>query len=603
MRERKIDILGIAETHLRGKKIGEDLGDGFTLLSVGVEEGRLKAGVAIIIGPLLQGNIKDSHLINERIIEVTLKIKTCNLTILQVYAPQQGRPAQEKIDFYDQLEDHINQIPPGNKTVIIGDFNGRVGKERTNIENVLGPFGEQTRNEEGEMLIDFCLRNNMAVMNGFFKHRESHKMTRYRWNRNVGQYDHISIIDYILSSDKRMVNDVKVMPNESLDSDHRLLIADLNLQTRRAFNRNVVRKIKVENLLSQEHLTEYFSRCQEVQSEDWNSLKDTLLNIATDTLGVRYVGGTRKRRTAWWNEEVSEISKRKNRAYRRWLKEKTQESREFYIQIRRQATQTIRRAKKQSWEAIGQELNEDIKSTKKKIYKLAKTLRKPQENRCVFKNERGELTSDPEEINETWTNHFQQLLNVQHEHREEQEEEDQEEYQMDEELDISYDEMETAFRDMVNGKAPGPDELPIELLKEAPQNIKNSILEILNTTWNEGRMPEEWGKSIICPIHKKGDRNMCGNYRGISLMPHICKLYERIIEKRARLKIEPILDEWQHAYRKIVVHQISFLLSGKSLKRHGSLITNSTLLSLTSVKHSIQYQGKNYGKCFKQNII
>ena len=103
---------------------------------------------------------------------------------------------------------------------------------------------------------------------------------------------------------------------------------------------------------------------------------------------------------------------------------------------------------------------------------------------------------------------------------------------------------------MAYGKAAGPDELPIELLKSSPPNIKNIVLKIINRAWNEGQIPQDWGKSIICPIHKKGDRNICSNYRGISLMPHICKLYERILVKKVREKIEPVMEEWQHAYRK-----------------------------------------------------
>jgi hypothetical protein len=52
--------------------------------------------------------------------------------------------------------------------------------------------------------------------------------------------------------------------------------------------------------------------------------------------------------------------------------------------------------------------------------------------------------------------------------------------------------------------------------------------------WDEGITPGEWNKSIICPIYKKGDKTDCKNYRGIALMPHAAKVYERILEKRLR---------------------------------------------------------------------
>lgn len=37
---------------------------------------------------------------------------------------------------------------------------------------------------------------------------------------------------------------------------------------------------------------------------------------------------------------------------------------------------------------------------------------------------------------------------------------------------------------------------------------------------NVVNMPEEWNQSIICPIHKKGDKNECSNYAWIKSLEH-----------------------------------------------------------------------------------
>ena len=52
-------------------------------------------------------------------------------------------------------------------------------------------------------------------------------------------------------------------------------------------------------------------------------------------------------------------------------------------------------------------------------------------------------------------------------------------------------------------------------------------------------MPEEWRRSVLIPIYKnKGDAQCCGNYRGIKLMSHTTKVWERIIEARLRDRVE-----------------------------------------------------------------
>ena len=53
------------------------------------------------------------------------------------------------------------------------------------------------------------------------------------------------------------------------------------------------------------------------------------------------------------------------------------------------------------------------------------------------------------------------------------------------------------------------------------------------------RMPEEWKKSVLIPIYKnKGDAQCCENYRGIKLISHKMKVWERIIETRLRDRVE-----------------------------------------------------------------
>ena len=72
----------------------------------------------------------------------------------------------------------------------------------------------------------------------------------------------------------------------------------------------------------------------------------------------------------------------------------------------------------------------------------------------------------------------------------------------------------------------------------------NFLKEALNKITDEEKIPPDiWRKSILIPIFKnKGDIMNCGNYRGIKLMCHSMKLYERVHENQLR-NIVSISDE------------------------------------------------------------
>jgi len=63
-------------------------------------------------------------------------------------------------------------------------------------------------------------------------------------------------------------------------------------------------------------------------------------------------------------------------------------------------------------------------------------------------------------------------------------------------------------------------------------------------------MPKEWAMTIICPIHKKSDKTDCQNYRGISLLSVIYKVFAKILAKMLSPYAEQIIGDYQCGFRR-----------------------------------------------------
>ena len=164
-----------------------------------------------------------------------------------------------------------------------------------------------------------------------------------------------------------------------------------------------------------------------------------------------------------------------------------------------------------------------------------------------------ELLTEPEHISQRWKQYFEALLNVEDLMRENDENLVHEEVvndgnygEMDE---ITREEVINAIKKMKNGKATGEDGIPSEIFKALDDVGVTWLRRIFNIAWDEGRIPDDWRRAIVCPIYKKGDKTRCENYRGISLLSHAGKIYERVLEQRLRGLVEEKIGKWQHGFR------------------------------------------------------
>ena len=126
-------------------------------------------------------------------------------------------------------------------------------------------------------------------------------------------------------------------------------------------------------------------------------------------------------------------------------------------------------------------------------------------------NKDGQLLTDQTEVMARWKEHFESLF-------QEVEDAEQPDLEMGQKSDkeISEEEVRRAVSRLKGGKAPGTCGIMPEMLK-AGEVVIERLVQLFNEVWGRGVAPRDWKSAIIVPIHKKGSRLECTNYRGISL--------------------------------------------------------------------------------------
>ena len=192
------------------------------------------------------------------------------------------------------------------------------------------------------------------------------------------------------------------------------------------------------------------------------------------------------------------------------------------------------------------------------IWSIRKNNYKTQDTKMGIKSKKGDLLTTEEDINERYKEYFQELLK----NRKTQEDHLKHEQLITENHSLymnirNYEhepmnskftlkELEKSLKALKKEKSPGPDTIYNEILLNAGKNLKENILKMLNTFWNQENIPDELYRVEIKSIYKgKGDIGNLENHRGIFLNSNILKLLEKMILNRGIATLENSMSPYQ----------------------------------------------------------
>ncbi|KAK3513809.1 hypothetical protein QTP70_028866 [Hemibagrus guttatus] len=289
-------------------------------------------------------------------------------------------------------------------------------------------------------------------------------------------------------------------------------------------------------------IMEYKTHTDSIKAwEDFHGLVNASAEVIRET-GRKVLGvssGRRKedKETWWWNEEVQDSVQRKRLAKKKWDMDRTEENRQEYKELQRRVKREVSKAKQKAYEELYTRL--DTREGEKDLYRLARQRDrdgKDVQQVRVIKDRDGRVLTSEESVQRRWKEYFEELMNEENEREKRVEGVNSVEQKVDK---IRKDEVRKALKRMKSGKAVGPDDIPVEVWKCLGEAAVEFLANLFNRVLESERMPEEWRRSVLVPIFKnKGDVQSCSNYRGIKLMSHTMKLWERVVEARLRKVVE-----------------------------------------------------------------
>ena len=145
-------------------------------------------------------------------------------------------------------------------------------------------------------------------------------------------------------------------------------------------------------------------------------------------------------------------------------------------------------------------------------------------------------------------------------------------------------ETQKAIDQLQTGKAPGADGIPPEIYKMGGLALVEHLTGIFQSFWRKGELPQDLKDANIMHLYKnKGDKSVCDNHRGISLLSIAGKILTRVLLNRIIEHLaDSVVSESQCGFRK-KRGTIDMILQSGSYKRNVSnSIKICTCYSLTS---------------------
>ncbi|BHF60198.1 hypothetical protein SprV_0100316100 [Sparganum proliferum] len=495
----KVDIAALSETRFSEQGQLEEVGAGYTFFWSGrPRTERRDAGVAFAIRNDIVGRLPClPQGINDRLMSLRLPLQRGGkfATIISAYAPPMTSPVAARDKFYEDLHALLATVSKADKLIVLGDFNARVGTDHTAWRGVLGPHGLRGSNDNGLLLLRTCAEHRLILTNTFFCLPEREKATwRHPRNELAQRLDNLPIA-----------------------------AAD-----------DAAENASVENR--------------------WCQLRDTIQSTALAVLGR-----ARRQHQDWFDDNdavISNLLAEKNRLHKAYVDHPTADNKAAFYRSRRHLQQRLREMQ-DAWTARKAEEIQGYadRNEWKNFFSAIKAVYGPPTKGTapLLSADGSTLLTEKTQILQRWAEHFRGVLNRPSAISDAAIDRlPQVETNADPDLPPSLQETIRAVQQLSSGKAPGSDAIPAEVYKHGGPQLMDHLTALFQEMWRQGEVPQDFKDATIVHLYKrKGNRQICDNHRGISLLNIAGKIFARILLNRLNNHLEQgLLPESQCGFRR-----------------------------------------------------
>ena len=184
-----LDIVGLSEVRWTG--VGECEEDEVDFVYSGGDTHR--RGVGVMTTKAVTRCIKGYFATSDRVVVVKLPGAPLDINIVQLYAPTAGHDDEDVEELYEGVDSALKQCKPHEITLVIGDWNAKVGRGRDG--GMVGPWGLGKRNQRGQKFAERCQDNGQVFLNTWFRNH-----CRRLWTRKSSGDLTRNQIDYITTN-------------------------------------------------------------------------------------------------------------------------------------------------------------------------------------------------------------------------------------------------------------------------------------------------------------------------------------------------------------------------------------------------------------------